>query len=198
MLDMFPSWLWQGLVLTAIGAVVSGDSGSGDGSSGSLGPNQVPPTPTPATPQQVYQAMQAAWPNVIGGTPSRDSLLVLLSQWDVETGGGKSMIQWNIGNFKADPNGSHLWCEYMTTEVVKGVTEHLMQSFAAYTSLADGMQAYLRAMHTRFSKAWSYVVDGDLDGFAQALKDQGYYTQVESIYQAALQSRYNNLNKEIA
>jgi hypothetical protein len=193
------SWLWQGLVLTAVGVAVSGDSGGGGGSSGgALGPNQVPPTPTPATPAQVYAAMRAAWPSIIGGTPSRDSLLVLMAQWDLETAGGHKMIQWNVGNFKASPSGSHLWCEYMTTEVIRGVTQHLMQSFAAYTSLANGMDAYLTAMHTRFSSAWSYVLNGDLDGFAQALKDEGYYTQTESIYQSVLQQRYNALAKEIA
>lgn len=163
-----------------------------------MAPNQVPPTATPATPEQVYQAMAAAWPSIVGAAPSEDSLLVLLAQWDLETGGGKSMIQWNIGNFKASPASGHLWCEYMTTEVIGGITEHLMQSFAAYTSLADGMQAYLKAMHTRFSSAWSYVVDGDLDGFAQALKDEGYYTASEASYAAGLRARYDALKGEIA
>jgi flagellum-specific peptidoglycan hydrolase FlgJ len=168
--------------------------------SASLLPNEVPPTRTPVTPEQMYQALQSAWPSVIGGTPSRQSLLVLLSQWSLETGNGASMVQFNVGNFKAPHKGSDggVFCQFMTTEVENGVTVHVSQPFAAYPDLVSGVTAYLSAMHGRFGGAWAYVLSGNLDGFAQALKDQGYYTASESSYAAGLEARYATLNSQIA
>jgi hypothetical protein len=193
---MSAAWLWQGLVLTGIGLAFTGVGGGSDGAG--LLPNEVPPTKTPVTPEQMYQALEAAWPNIIGDSPSRESLLVLMSQWAVETRNGADMVQWNPGNFKAPKMGSdgNAFCQYMTTEVIKGTTVHLLQPFRAYASLSAGVNAYLSAMHSRFSKAWAYVESGDLDGFAQALKDQGYYTQTESVYAAALQGRYDLMERQ--
>jgi hypothetical protein len=41
------------------------------------------------------------------------------------------------------------------------------------------------------------VLSGDVDGFAQALKDQGYYTADEAQYAAGLEARYASLDAVI-
>ena len=180
-------WLfWTALL--GLGALVLSGSGSMSG--------YVPPTRTPVTPAQMYAALASSWPDVIGDTPTRSAILVLLSQWSVETDTGRAMIQWNVGNFKATSSSS-LYTTYLTTEVVNGEDVHLDQNFAAYPDLASGVTAYLQAMHGRFGAAWSYVESGDLDGFAQALKNQGYYTRDEPTYAAALHARYSQLDAEI-
>jgi len=144
----------------------------------------------------MYAALAAAWPSVIGGTPSRESLLVLLAQWSLETGNGASMVGWNVGNFKASAS-SPLWTSFLTTEYQGGSPVQMMQNFAAYPNLQAGVSAYLGAMQGHFGGAWQYVLDGDVDGFAQALSDEGYYTAPEATYQAGLEARYNALDAQI-
>jgi hypothetical protein len=183
-----PIWLW--IALAAAGLLLIGGGGA------SLAPGQVPDTATPVTPAQLYAALQAAWPSIVGGTPSREALLTLLSQWAFETGGGGKTIQYNIGNFKAT-SSTVSWTSYMTTEGSGPNTVHVMQNFVAYPDLATGVAAYLSAMYGHFGSAWQYVVDGDPSGFAQALKDAGYYTGSESDYAAGLESWYAQLDAQI-
>jgi hypothetical protein len=180
-----PLWAW--IALGIGGYILFG---------GGMGANQVPPTPTPVSAAQMYAALSAAWPSVIGGQPSRESLLVLLAQWSLETGGGASMIQWNVGNFKAS-SAAPLYTTYLTTEYVNGQPVKMTANFAAWPSLQAGVTAYLSAMQGQFGSAWQYVLSGDVDGFAQALSDAGYYTAPEATYAAGLEARYNALDAQI-
>ena len=162
---------------------------------------QVPATATPVSPQDMYNALESAWPGIVGGTPTRESLLTLLAQWSLETASGASMIQYNVGNFKATDSyiqGGGMYTSFMTTEGSGATLQHLSQNFKAYPDLVSGVSDYLSAMIGRFGSAWPYVVSGDVDGFAQALKDEGYYTADESTYAAGLESRYSQMDSQTA
>lgn len=65
---------------------------------------------TPATPQQVFEALDKAWRTQLGSEPKRESLLVLLAQWAFETGRGKAMWNFNLGNAKGKPGGGDGRC----------------------------------------------------------------------------------------
>lgn len=119
--------------------------------------------------------------------PEASQLSILLAHWALEDGNGAAMHCYNIGNFKGhEPQN---YCKFETTEVVNDKTVKMVCQFVAYDSLADGCQAYMHSFMTRWTKAWTYVIAGDVDGFAQALKDEGYYTANEIAYDHGLRAR---------
>lgn len=65
---------------------------------------------TPATPAEVFAALGKTWKAQFGTEPKRESLLVLLAQWAFETGRGKSMWNYNLGNAKGKPGGGDGRC----------------------------------------------------------------------------------------
>lgn len=139
-------------------------------------PSQRPFVTTPVGVPELAAALSVAWRAELGADPARASLLVLLAQWSLETGGGAKCIQWNLGNAKAIAGDGYDWTEFPTTEVVNGSVVHLTARFRAFASLADGAADYLKLLTRRFAKAWSCVVAGDVEAFARALHDAHYYT----------------------
>lgn len=75
---------------------------------------------TPASPAEIYEALRAVWVERLGSEPKRESLLVLLAQWAFETGRGKSMWNWNMGNQKGRPGGSdgRSWTFFACNEIL--------------------------------------------------------------------------------
>jgi len=69
-------------------------------------PTFIPAQKTVVTPSEVADALVDAWRLRFGKDPRRESLLVLLAQWAFETGRGKSMWNYNMGNQKGKPDGS--------------------------------------------------------------------------------------------
>jgi hypothetical protein len=83
------------------------------------GPQRLPADLTPATALQVGQALIDVWPRVVGSPlPSLDPIRLLLSQWALETGRGKSMHAWNFGNAKASASMDHCFfpCDEVMTQ----------------------------------------------------------------------------------
>lgn len=62
---------------------------------------QLPATRTPVSIDQLIFALRAIWEETLGEQPAVNSLAVLAAQWSLETGDGRSMIAFNIGNFKS-------------------------------------------------------------------------------------------------
>jgi len=62
---------------------------------------------TVVTAQEMADALYRAWYKYFGRPPAYHSILVLLSQWALETGSGKSMHNYNVGNVKARPDGPY-------------------------------------------------------------------------------------------
>lgn len=77
---------------------------------GASGPVFIAAEKTPATPQQVFESLALAWKKQLGEEPKRESLLVLLAQWAFETGRGKAMWNFNLGNAKGKPGGGDGRC----------------------------------------------------------------------------------------
>jgi len=155
-------------------------------------PQQVPDTRTPVTPAAMWPVMGARSGVKTGSPPTAGQLMIIMAQWMLETGDGQEFIQYNVGNIKHTPTDGLDWCSYMTTEGDPPVK--MVQSFKAYPSLEAGIDAYLSVFLTgRYSNAWPFVLDGDPDGFSQALKDRGYYTANEAGYDAAMRARLREL-----
>lgn len=175
-----------------------------------MGFHRLTPLRTPATASEMFEALKSAWsfafPEEI---PKRESLLVLLAQWAIETGRGKSMWNYNIGNIKSVEGDGHDYVFRACDEhlpiarakemvaygagLVKIAWEHPDQGlaaviispdhpgcrFRAFGSLAEGAVDYLLFLHRRFSSSWIAVEAGDPGLFAHLLKVHGYYTGPE-------------------
>jgi hypothetical protein len=137
--------------------------------------NLVATLRTPTSASQVASIMTSLWPSIMGGAPNAQSLAVLATQIDVETG-WTNCWNYNVGNIV--PSGGS---DYI---VVSGIT------LRAFTSFEDGITAFLSLLKGRYSAALASAALGDLSGYAANLKAQGYYGADESAYLAALQSRY--------
>jgi hypothetical protein len=152
---------------------------------------------TAMTPAEVFAALKAAWSTLLPTSPVRSSVLVLLAQWSVETGGGGQSNNWNLAGIKHVPGDGHNYARYLTREVLGGKSVELDQDFRAYASLDDAALDYVRLLRNRFGYAWPAIESADLDDFAHRLRSRGYYTADEHDYAAALHTRYAQLDRVI-
>lgn len=176
--------------------------------------NLIEDRKTQATPKEVAQAMARAWVELFEEVPSKGSILVLLSQWALETGRGKSCHNWNLGNAKAAADGPYDYTFYGCDEVLDAayarrlvaasplarVTKdygngtlrvwfdppHPMTRFRAFASLEQGAVDYLSLLYNRFSAAWPAVRAGDPRTFVLMLSHQGYFTADVGQYLSAV------------
>jgi hypothetical protein len=70
-------------------------------------------------------------------------------------------------------------------------------SFLAYGTLEDAMLDYLTLIQTKYGAALSAAVNGDIDGFAQGLRDNGFYTASEASYASLLRARYGICDSKV-
>lgn len=156
-------------------------------------PRYVPAQRTPAPVADVLAALQRAWP---GG--SRESLLVLLAQWGIETGDGRSCWNWNLGNVKRVKGEdwtmlSNVW-EILSGRKVVFQPPHAQTHFAAFDDVDRGAAFFLAKLQGRFAKAWHAVLAGDPGMFARELKKLGYYTADVKAYTYAIEARYRQFD----
>lgn len=145
-------------------------------------PQELTDLLTPCTPQMAYAALQVSWVDRFNSPPRREQLLVLVAQWALETGYGKSCHRWNLGNAKHSPSDGFDWTFFACDEV--NVEGHVVWyyppdpgcCFQAHATLQEGADAYLDLLWRRFKAAWSNVISGDVQGFALKLHDLHYYT----------------------
>lgn len=183
-------------------------------------PERRAATRTLVAPADMLASLGSAWRVVFANQPEHSSLLVLLSQWALETGRGKAMVAYNCAGLKA--SGDQPYASYPTLEVLpRALAERYLQSktgdepcevaadaggltvtirflpehpacrFRAYDSLDAGCVDYLRTLYRRFAVAWDFVLAGDPRGFAFALKKAGYFTADVNQYATALASLYS-------
>jgi hypothetical protein len=171
---------------------------------------------TPLTAPDVYVGLRDAWQSVWSETPKHESLCVLLAQWALETGRGKSCFNYNLGNVKSREGDGYDFTFFSTTEnlpleaaqrwldsgdrrvriLSKGTAvacilflpDHPGCRFRSFSTLAEGGIDYLKLLHSRFSAAWPAVLLGDARCFARELKRARYYTADEQPYGDALAS----------
>ena len=158
-------------------------------------PQQRPDQLTPVAVSDLYDALGAAWRARFGEEAPRRSLLVLLAQWAEETGRGRAMHCFNLGNIKGRPDGSdgRDWTFFRCNEVIDGRVRWFDPPdpaccFRAYGTLEAGAADYLDELARRFASAWPAVLAGDPADFAHRLKAARYYTADEHAYAAALVS----------
>ena len=164
-------------------------------------PSQVEDRVTEVTPAELYAALRA-YTHTTPAPLSRSSLILLVSQFALETGGGKACHCWNLGNVKWVDGDQYDWTMFTTQEVIGGrvVTFHPPDRatwFRAYVSLEDGVQDYYREIEKDFAVCWPFVIDGDVAGFCHALKVRGYYTAPESTYTAGVQRWFDLLDRTV-
>jgi hypothetical protein len=148
---------------------------------------------TPANPRSVLGAIQDAWPE-----GSRESCLVLLAQWGIETGDGASCWNFNLGNVKRVKGQSwtmlgNVW-EILGGKKVVFQPPHPQTHFCAFDSLDEGAAFYVEKLRTRFAKAWPAVLSGDPATFSRELKRLHYYTADERAYTAAIVARFRKFD----
>ena len=76
---------------------------------------------------------------------------------------------------------------------------HSACCFQAFETLFDGVLSHLSVLSesSKFSSAWSLVVNGDPVGFSKALRASGYYTSKESDYTAGILSLFEEYSRTI-
>jgi hypothetical protein len=145
----------------------------------------VAPQKTAVNVTDLREAIGRAYTRVTGKPATAGVVRSLTAQASLETAGGRSMYNFNFGGVKgAGPGGKSASC--LTHEVVDGKELTLRQNFRAYASLDEGAEDYVRVLVNKFGGALPAAAGGDLDGFAHALKQAGYYTASENDYAAAL------------
>lgn len=153
--------------------------------------NLVPTVNTKATNSEMKAALSQAWTTLWDETPGDTSILVLMSHWALETGGGGSMMCWNVGNVKGRKDGSTGdYCLFKTWEILGGQRVDMVDAFLAFPDLNSGVEFYLKTLKNKFSLAWNSVIQGDPAQFAHNLKLQRYYTASESSYTSLMKSKF--------
>ncbi len=150
-------------------------------------PEELPDVVTPVSKEEMFQALHDAWLKEIGSEPKKESLAILVAQWALETGWGKFMHCYNLGNAKHTDKDGRDWTYYKCNEIIKGETvwfspKHPACAFRAFRTLQEGAADYFTLIHKRFSRSWPSVEAGDPSNYSHAIKQQGYYTADETSY----------------
>lgn len=180
---------------------------------------------TPVDINELYSALQKAWTKKFVSEPKKASLLVLMAQWALETGWGKNMYCYNLGNVKATDKYKIDWCYFACSEIlpkskvfmytrndrrakwvrdvsgydaeVRFSPDHPCCKFRAYKTLDEGVESFLDILYDKFYAAWNYIIKGDPAMYGSALKKLHYYTAKEDLYVKALVGVFNMLKKKI-
>lgn len=120
----------------------------------------IPAVKTPATAEEVYNALRQVWIERIGSEPKRESLLVLCAQWAFETGRGRSMWNWNLGNQKGRPGGSdgRSWTFFACNEILSASeTTRLVGAAKPRTDGKPGLDAVVtKTLANNQREVWFY------------------------------------------
>lgn len=148
--------------------------------------------------QEFMQAMKYAWIKLFGTEPTDQQLLLIKAHNSLETGGRRSMWNYNIGNITTDGSVDY-FDDLPTKEQIKpGVWKVMNLKYKAYPSLEAGALDYLKFISgKRYSGAWQHILNPDAQAFSKALKQSHYYTADEGAYTKALLRHYNKSLKDM-
>jgi hypothetical protein len=129
----------------------------------------------------MLSAMYDAWTGMFGSAPNADSVRVLCAQWALETGWGKYMHCYNIGNSKKVDGDGRDYVYYRCNELLNGKwvwfdPKDRASCFRAFSTLQDGVADYVKMVNKNFAGAWPAVIAGDPDQYVRQAKAQGYFT----------------------
>ena len=148
---------------------------------------EVEPKRTQVSQAEIRDAIARAHAKVTGRAASGAALDVLTAQASLETASGGRMYNYNFGGIKGS-SASGETARLRTHEVLGGKDVEIRDGFRAYRSLDDGAADYVRLITDRFPAAMAQAERGDVDGFAKALKQAGYYTAAEKDYASGLRA----------
>lgn len=80
-------------------------------------PRRLPDRLTPVTHLEMGSALIRAWYTFFGSTPRKESVALLLAQWGLETGHGKAMHNFNVGNVKSRVGDGYSWQFFACNEI---------------------------------------------------------------------------------
>lgn len=80
-------------------------------------PYRMPDRLTPVTHLEMGTALVRAWWTMFGSMPRKESAALLMSQWALETGHGKAMHNFNVGNVKSRPGDGYSWQFFACNEI---------------------------------------------------------------------------------
>jgi hypothetical protein len=148
---------------------------------------QVAAVRTPATAQAIAAALSSIWGSIVGGAPTEQALVMLVTQTDLETGAWQNMWNWNLGNL-AGTAGDY---------VMLHSSDGTYRPYRAFASLSAGVSAYLTLLKSRYSSALLSAATGDITNFVNNLKAQGYFQETTASYIAGMQARYPSIEKAL-
>ena len=139
---------------------------------------------------EAAQALATAFQRVTGSAPSSSVLALLMAQTSFETRPKGQTTGWNLPNFNWGGIKASLWDPFIqifqTAEGYGSSEVHAPLKFAAYTSLADGAEAYIRTLKAR-SNWWNGLLTGDPSAFIRGLTTPpAYFTGDPTNYLAGL------------
>jgi hypothetical protein len=177
----------------------------------------VPPQITTPEPHAVAPAYFDELLRLTNGTPSHKAVAVLLGQYALETGNGKSCYNWNLGNIKAgteydglytcirlnerlkqaDGSYAYVWFSPEGEERPKGNViksydvppGHPQTRMRAHETLADGVRAKLEFLSKpHWRPALEVALTGDAAAYVTKVRALGYFTAELGPYQRAVVS----------
>jgi len=140
-------------------------------------PSQLANTFTPIAPNDAGESLSKAYASLTGSKPKPAVLNLLLAQWGLETGNGKSVHNFNFGNQKSS-GGDEYYQEFEAGEIVDGQEQKSVMHFAAYKTIDDGALAYIKLLQRR-PQWWAGLQSGDPHTFVSglvAVTGQHYFT----------------------
>lgn len=157
-------------------------------------PAELPDLLTVASVPQIAAALAHASTALGLGLDRRDVCL-LLAQVAFETGLGKAMHRWNLGNAKHVDGDGRDWCSFACTEIIGGREVWFFPPatacrFRAFRSLDEGAVDYLAMMRRSFRSAWPALLSGDPVAFVSALKAAHYFTADVGLYTRGVTSLF--------
>ena len=153
----------------------------------------LPNVLTPIDPEGLADALVHAWRKLLGTTPSREAILLLLAQSAHETGRWRALHCFNIGNVKGKAGDGRDYTQFRVWEIVNGEKvwfDPLYSAicFCVFRSFEQGVVDYFGVLRGRYLSAWPHVEAGDARAFVHALKARGYFTDSEENYAKAVVS----------
>ncbi len=160
---------------------------------------------TPVTKPELVEALWYGWIHVFGEEPKKESIWILMSQWALETGWGKFMHNYNLGNAKSREGDGYDYSYFKCNEIIRRADAVALQNaapqtakitsyrndgkciiwfypkhpgcrFRAFKTLLEGAIDHISLVYKRFNKSWSALLSGDPERYAIALKSQSYFT----------------------
>ena len=124
----------------------------------------------------------------LGDGPEAD---FMAAQIALETDGGRSAYNYNIGNRKPKDADGEKYQMLTTWELVNGKRVDMNEPFLSYDSLDAALDDYLEYQDRKGHL--DAAATGDLQQFNRSLKAKGYYTAEEPKYLKHLETRLKAL-----